>query len=204
MAYAEKVDIYASESAFRKDLFKLEERINLNSKDRSPEPFIKSFRNTYIDKYPPIWMATEVMSLGLLSKWYRNLRASELRKRIAEPLDLQATVLESFLQVFTIYRNAAAHHSRVWNRPIAVELKRFRTLPESLSDALNVGEPYAQDRIYGVLAIASYITKQTDPNSTVVSDLKDVLLAGNEEWLGEMDVPLGFEDLTLWSSPSQF
>lgn len=42
--------------------------------DRSDEVFIKHLKATYSEVLPPIWAVCEVMSLGLLSRWYSNLK----------------------------------------------------------------------------------------------------------------------------------
>lgn len=49
---------------------------------RSDEVFIKHYRNNYDEDLPPAWVSCEVMSLGLLSRFYSNLRAYPVRRVI--------------------------------------------------------------------------------------------------------------------------
>lgn len=73
-------------------------------------------------------MAAELMSFGLLSKWFANLKEDSLQKSIAREAGLSAPVLRSFLRLFSVLRNGAAHHSRLWNRHTAL-----RGVPELCS-----------------------------------------------------------------------
>lgn len=89
---------------------------------RSKETFIDHYKQKY-DGFPrlPIWMAAEVMSFGALSKLYANLKRVE-QKKIAECFQLHRSVLQSWLHAFTYVRNLCAHHSRLWNRQLAISL----------------------------------------------------------------------------------
>lgn len=63
-----------------KDVTALEKEFN-----RSEDTFAIHYRDKYTSpKLPPVWMAAEVMSFGLLSKFYGNLRTRADRKAIAD------------------------------------------------------------------------------------------------------------------------
>ncbi len=87
---------------------------------RSQEIFVTHYRNTY-KEFPklPIWVAVEIMSFGSLSIFYFNL-IKEDQKEISKILSLHHTVLSSWLHTFTYIRNICAHHSRLWNRNLAI------------------------------------------------------------------------------------
>src|SRR5699024_1134908 len=120
------------------------------------------FHEKYLDKRPPIWMATELMSVGLLSKWYSNIKEDSLRKAISKEVGLQPSVLSSFLRLFTILRNGAAHHLRIWNRNTPLNGVQVRILPPLIKVSLD-GEHPAQSHFN--LAIADYIVQSIDPTS---------------------------------------
>lgn len=89
---------------------------------RSKETFINHYKNTY-DGFPrlPLWMAVEVMSFGALSQLYSCLfRADQIA--IAKTTGLHSAVLHSWLHTFTYVRNICAHHSRIWNRELAIAM----------------------------------------------------------------------------------
>jgi abortive infection bacteriophage resistance protein len=88
---------------------------------RSHETFIAHFRERY-QEYPklPIWMASEVMTLGRLSRLYKLL-VNPHRKILAEPFEVQPRVLENWLHAITVLRNLCAHHGRLWNRELPIK-----------------------------------------------------------------------------------
>lgn len=185
-------DLYVHKEAFSRDLRKLDEMLGKDS----PERFVSAFHHKYLDRRPPVWMATELMSLGLLSKWYDNLKEASLRKAIAAEAGLNQHVLSSFLRLFTVLRNGAAHHSRIWNRRTSLRGVTVRNPPPLLRTALYDAD---ESRIHYVLAIATFIIQQVDPSSGGVSSLRHHLLTARDEWLEEMDFPFGFEDDKLWN-----
>lgn len=185
-------ELYQNPAALEGDLEKLKGLFTR----RSPELFVRAFRERYgEDAHPPIWMATEVMSLGLLSKWYGNLRNADA-KPIADQAGLPVGVLGSFLHEFTILRNGAAHHSRIWNRVTATRLPKVRRPPRILRDSLDGAD---RSRIQAVLAIAVYVVRRVAPESDIIRRLRDHVCTAPEEWLHEMDFPAGFEKDPLWS-----
>ena len=101
---------------FQKNLDDLKSEIS-----RSKEVFIEHYQNQYSDpELPPIWAVCEVMSLGLLSRWYKNLRPMSTRSKIAGTYNLDNMILQSFIHHLTEIRNICAHHSRLWNRKFTV------------------------------------------------------------------------------------
>lgn len=84
--------------------------------DRSSELFIKHFKRSYTE-YPnlPIWVATEVMSFGALSKMFGGMLKSD-QKKISSHYRLQPDDLKSWIHHLVYVRNLCAHHSRIWDR----------------------------------------------------------------------------------------
>lgn len=101
--------------------------------DRSEEAFIKHLKSTYSDRLPPIWAACEVMSLGLLSRWYNNLKPMPTRRAIAATYRIDEKVLESWLRHLSLIRNTCAHHSRLWNREFTITPLLPRNKPSGLA-----------------------------------------------------------------------
>lgn len=83
---------------------------------RTDEIFIKRLMQKYGDATPPIWAVSEIMSFGLMSKWFKNLRVNTVRKNIAHIYGVHPDILESWMQHLCVVRNSCAHHSRLWNR----------------------------------------------------------------------------------------
>jgi len=111
-------------------LAKLEEETR-----RSSDEFIRHYKDKY-NGFPhiPVWMLTEVMSFGALSFFYTGLRNDhkkgiEDKKAVAEHFDLHHKRLGDWLHTLTYVRNVCAHHSRLWNRELAIRPDKVK-LPE--------------------------------------------------------------------------
>jgi abortive infection bacteriophage resistance protein len=109
--------------------------------DRARETFIEHYRNKY-EGFPsvPIWMATEVMSLGSISKMVKGMHATN-QKSVARRFGLAAPVFASFLHALSVVRNICAHHSRLWNRVLGVrpalpKSGAWQTLPQASPDRI--------------------------------------------------------------------
>lgn len=78
--------------------------------------------------FPPSWMIFEVLSLGTVSQIFKNL-AREHQKPIAKQYDLDVSIFVSWLHALSYLRNLAAHHQRLWNRRIPLDLLLLKRFP---------------------------------------------------------------------------
>lgn len=109
-----------SSIAFRHDRWVANIELLEKEVDRSEEVFIKHMITTYSEALPPVWASCEVMSLGLLSRWYANLKPMSTRSAIASVYGVDQRVFASWLHHLTLVRNVSAHHSRLWDREFSV------------------------------------------------------------------------------------
>mgnify|MGYP001193182960 CR=1 FL=1 len=88
---------------------------------RSKELFVEHFHESYIE-YPdlPIWMLSETISFGTLSRMYRWMHKRDKRE-IAWRYGLQNANLSSILLHLGYVRNLCAHHCRIWDRVWSVK-----------------------------------------------------------------------------------
>ena len=89
--------------------------------NRSSEPFVTHFKATYAE-FPdlPIWVATELMSFGALSKMYGGMDKAD-QKSISSRYGLQARTLKSWIHHLVYTRNLCAHHLRLWDRSWSIK-----------------------------------------------------------------------------------
>ncbi|MDQ8184087.1 Abi family protein [Pelagicoccus sp. SDUM812002] len=89
--------------------------------DRSRERFIDHFKQRY-SEYPdlPIWVATEIMSFGALSRMIEGMGRDD-QKYIAHRYGMQPQTFASCLHHLVYVRNICAHHARLWDRSWAIE-----------------------------------------------------------------------------------
>lgn len=117
--------------------------------ERSDETFIQHLTQTYSEALPPVWAVCEVMSLGVLSRWYGNLKPMPIRREIANVYGIDQRVMESWLHHLTYIRNTCAHHSRLWNRDFTITPELPKSKPAHL-----VGEFISGSRkLYNTLVI---------------------------------------------------
>lgn len=87
---------------------------------RGKETFLGHFKTRYTG-FPrlSIWAVCEVMSMGSLSFLYNGLLPN-LQRRICSGMEIHHYTLAKWMHVITYLRNICAHHSRLWNRELAI------------------------------------------------------------------------------------
>jgi abortive infection bacteriophage resistance protein len=136
---------------------------------RTPEVFIKH----YVDSYnspsnPPSWMCLELLTMGELSHLYRGLKNNSDRKRIADFFDVHPTVFVSWLHTLTYIRNICAHHSRLWNRDLAIE-------PEKLLKPVGnwISKPFENNkRMFYFICVLKYLITRANPTNSLKNKLQ--------------------------------
>jgi abortive infection bacteriophage resistance protein len=162
---------------------------------RSHEDFVPHYKNKYHMPRPPIWAACEVMSFGLLSRFYENIKRNSERKQISTTYGLSPETLESLLQHCAYIRNLCAHHSRLWNRRFTITLQLPQSSPPAVIPNLN----RAQDRlIYNTLVLLVHMLGVIEPASTWSHRLVTQLLALDARLLPHMGFPADWQQRPLW------
>lgn len=174
-------------AAWSKQLQRLVEEVN-----RSHDVFILHFREKYQEPLPPIWAASEVMSFGTLSKWYKNVLPTRMLNDIARTFKLPGIVLASWLHHLTTVRNIVAHHSRVWNRQFTIVP---RTRISSDESAFNQGDR----RLYNTIVILQHMRNVIEPTNNWAEDLH-ILMAEFKIEPIEMGFPSNWKELEFWKS----
>lgn len=163
---------------------------------RSQELFVAHYRKTYTEPdMPPIWAASEVLSLGQLSRWYELLRPISLRSKIAKTYGLDQQVMESVLHHLTYIRNLCAHHSRLWNRELTVTVALPRTKPRTLAQTVDRRNTR---KLYNALAVILHLMNVIAPNHQWRTRLME-LLHQHRITATDMGFPPGWETLPLWT-----
>lgn len=165
--------------------------------ERSAETFISHYLEKYSEPaFPPAWMSLEIVSLGLLSKLFSNLKNGPIKKKVAFEFGLpNPIILESWMHSFASLRNICAHHSRLWNR-------RFTIVPKI---PYNTRFPFLKNReifdnkLYAILSCINYITRIISPNSNFVADLKKLINIYPLIDQKEMGFPKDWEKEEIWN-----
>jgi abortive infection bacteriophage resistance protein len=156
---------------------------------RSAEVFIKHYRSKYTTATSlPIWMATELVTFGALSMMYSNL-TKRVQKKIAQEFGQQQPVFASWLHALTAIRNVCAHHSRLWNRELAIK-------PE-LPNAWKTNG-VQNDRFYAIALVIQSLLMVVSPKSRWKQRLKEQLNSYPALKIQAMHFPSKWQDETIW------
>ena len=163
---------------------------------RSKEAYIKEHFLKYdTPDLPPVWKTLEVVSLGTLSKLFRNFSDKGAKDLVAADFRLpQHIVLESWLECLTSLRNFIAHHARIWNR-------RFPQKPELLRRSRNPwisNYPSQPFKFYPILCCIAYWLNSINHQNTFVQDFKSLLTKYPSVQPSMMGFPNGWENEPLW------
>ena len=136
---------------------------------RTPEVFIKHYITNYSSpSNPPSWMCLELLTVGELSNIYRGLKNNTDKKRIADFFDVHQTVFTSWLHTLTYVRNLCAHHSRLWNRDLAIE-------PDKLLKPVGswISPPFQNNkRTFYFICILKYLLLRVNPGNSLKDKLE--------------------------------
>jgi abortive infection bacteriophage resistance protein len=168
--------------------------------DRSKESFIEHFRETYAD-YPdlPIWIATEVISFGALSKMYKGMVRKDQRI-IAQRYSVQPTDLIAIFHHLVYVRNLCAHHSRLWDRLWAIK----PSVPRG--QAWQPPHLPSNDRLFATLLLLYYLMRTCPAIRTFAVSWRDRVTAhivnppAAPDALLSMGMPVNWKEHQVWTS----
>nr|WP_010400559.1 Abi family protein [Paracoccus sp. TRP] len=162
---------------------------------RSRDTFAEHYRKKYTaPKLPPVWMAAEVMSFGLLSKFLGDLKLRADRQAIARPFGLDEKVLTSFAHHMSHVRNICAHHGRLWNRRFTIRMAVPRS-PARLAIALRG----ADDRyLHNTLVMLDHLLTIVAPDTEWRERLVDHLATCPLPTPAAMGFPADWQGRQAW------
>ena len=116
----------------------------------------------YIFDECPIWVTVEVMSFGLLAKWYSNtIRPARLA--IASHYGMPENILGSLLAHLRVIRNMCAHHEQLCDRTLVSPFK----LPNRLGGSKTVRRVFnesARGKIYNAIVMMAWLMSIINPH----------------------------------------
>jgi abortive infection bacteriophage resistance protein len=169
-----------------------------NEIDRSKEDFILHYKSTYTNPVaPPAWMSLEVVSMGLLSLVFSNLKElPEKRRVINEFGHVRYDIFISWVHAFVGLRNVCAHHSRLWNRRFTIS----PTIPYNLPNQFLNNRAIQGNKLYTLMSCMNYILRIISPGNSFVTDLKALLSTSPLIDLHEMGFPADWINEVIWQA----
>ena len=154
----------------------------------SEDEYVRRFRERYArGQEPPIWICSEMLSLGQLAHWLANLRDPRDLHAVCYTYQLQSECFLSFLHHLTEVRNLAAHHSRLFNRILPAFV-----FPEEFPDGLTSLENSSQGRIFNTVVMLDYLLGVISPGHSWTRRLAHSL-SRHADLPEEMGFPLGWQ-----------
>jgi abortive infection bacteriophage resistance protein len=165
---------------------------------RSSEPFIGHHKKKYgASVRPPAWKCFETASFGLVSKFFQNLKSSlSGKKKLCSFFGLKSggfRILENWMQHLTIVRNICAHHGRLWDRLIVLEL----SYAPALEGAWIRRFPDGRKR-YATLSLLAWLTHRITDSAYLSSEITDLLQEYEAIPLERLGFPAYWKDEPLW------
>ena len=125
---------------------------------KSKERFVEHFKATY-DEFPdlPLWAAAETMTFGAMFTLFA-MSEKRIQKNVSARYHIAGPVLFSWLKALNYIRNICAHHSRLWNRELAIKpiVPYAGKAPDWHSPTV------ANNRVFVVLTLACLYVRQAD------------------------------------------
>jgi abortive infection bacteriophage resistance protein len=165
---------------------------------KSNEPFVVHYRNQYDEpSLPPIWAIVETMTLGTLSRWFKNTCETSAKKEVAQALAMPTIeVLEQVLHTLTPIRNICAHHGRLWNRRFPMALPVIRRLRGNLVEP---DAPHHQARhLFNYLVVLSALMNTINHRSSWTRRVMEFVGTLDESGRRSMGFPDDWLDRQPW------
>lgn len=163
---------------------------------RSDDDSIRHFYEKYSNEFPPCWMALEATSMGTLSMIYDQMAPGTPKQSIASYYGITDTVLISWLRHIVYIRNTCAHHSRLWNRTLAVQAMVPHTTSKPFANLDELVNP--ERNIYLTLCIIKYLQNTVKPANTFSQRLQSLLDHFPKVDRKAMGFPDNWEDDPFW------
>lgn len=166
------------------------------------EDFVRHNLFKYGDPLP-VWVAVEILDLGALVRLF-SLMDKRDQNAIAKEVGVSGgPLLSAWLRQINYLRNLCAHHSRLWNRTLTLQAKKFNPA-QAGSDLTHVASSGARDKIYVLLAILGYLVRNLDPKAnwplTLRTHLKKFPELDGITVHQDMGFPEDWADQPLWNT----
>ncbi|MGI9250673.1 MAG: Abi family protein [Pseudohongiellaceae bacterium] len=137
-----------------------------------PADYSLSLKVRHDNGLPPVWVAAEALSFGMLLHWIEDLRSGNDKGKIAKPFNLNrgfASTCNNLVHV----RNICAHHGRLWDRKFEGEKKIVvGKLPKKLQESMRGAN---SNRLHNTLVVLDHMLSIIAPKTGWRSRVVDLI-----------------------------
>ncbi len=173
--------------------------------DKSEETFVVHYKGKYTEPYsPPLWSATELMTLGELSKWFQATKDNSIKSQVGRDLGLPTKeIVEGTLQVLSYIRNICAHHGRLWNRRTVKRLPKIKRFRKDLVLITDDGQEQNDNRLYNALVVLLHLMDRQATDSTLRYRLRKLIETQSDTDRSKMGFPTNWRTRPIWNAQGQ-
>lgn len=167
---------------------KLIAELNREKELQKDSAFVKHHIEVYNGDMP-IWVAIELLSFGMLSKLYRNLKTRYQKQFVRNYVNEATTFndyLISWLQCLVEVRNICAHYGRIYNRILS-------SMPKMLYQYDQTNLP--RRRIFPILIAIVNLLDRFSESTTFVTNIQALIYEYNAVNLSFIGFPTNWEEI---------
>lgn len=167
---------------------------------KNREKFVEHYIGKYDKPYlPPIWAVVETLSMGGLSLWISETKSTAIKTKIARSLGLPtANLLEGVLHALTPVRNICAHHSRLWNRRLTLQLPYVKRLQHLLQIETVSGQQQPSRHLYNYVIVLVHIMDNINHGSSWKTRIRDHILTATPSQQIAMGFPHDWSEMQIF------
>lgn len=167
------------------------------SKETFKQHFFKKYGKTHQNL--PVWMASELMSMGSLLTLLKGVDG-EIASKVSAHFEMADELLLSWLRSLYAARNICAHHSRLWNRVLgyAPRLPQKNKYPNWYLTDGDGERMLKNDRVGILLMICNTFLQQISPTSQWPRRIEQLFSEHLEIPVKDMGLPEDWMNHPLW------
>jgi abortive infection bacteriophage resistance protein len=201
MSHAHGAHAHLDHRLFSGGLNHAEQLVRLaRSVEKSEETFVVHYKAKYTEPYsPPLWSATELMTLGELSKWFQATKNNSIKSQVGHDLGLPTKeIVEGTLQVLSYVRNICAHHGRLWNRRTVKRLPKIKRFQKDLVLVSEGDQEKNDNRLYNVLVVLLHLMDRQATDSTLRERLRTLIEERSDTDRSTMGFSVDWQKRPVW------
>lgn len=169
--------------------------------ENSNELFVDHYKKKYTEPdLPPLWAATELMSLGELSKWFEATNDNAIKSKVGFDLGLPTNeIVEGTLHLLSYVRNICAHHGRLWNRKTVKRVPSIKRLKSDMIIIKDGAQNQSDNRLYNILVLLLHLMDHQSTDTTWRHRLRELLEARSDDDRSKMGFPSDWQKRAIWN-----